>query len=66
MLTRSEQEPPEQYLSKTVKRLQKVVNDARVLHDYPEVGPFEVRAVIPAHLNTPTKFGKNGETNFVT
>jgi hypothetical protein len=40
--TRSEQEPPEQYLQKTVKRLQKVANDARVLHDYPEVGSFEV------------------------
>lgn len=64
--TRSEQEPPEQYLQTTVNNRGSVVNDAAVLHDYPEVGSFEVGAVIPAQLNISTRDSKNEKTYFVT
>ena len=59
--TRSEQEPPEQYLEQTIRRLSSRGHGVGALHNYPEVRSLEIRAVIPATLNVSSGNGKNGD-----
>lgn len=45
-LTRSEQEPPEQYLTNR-QYMSSAMLHADLLHYYPQIRPFQIRAMIP-------------------